>query len=327
MGLMKGDKILAINGSALPENTGSVDSAKALSIAVRERLSKIGFGSPVALKVLRGGTEVEIKGTTSDQLEGRYYVQEKTLNSYQLRNAVVMFDLRTPTSVPISLGGERSHRSSSPKGTTSTGTGFAVAEGGYILTCQHIIEKSEEIEVRDAAGARHAAKVVASDAGNDLCLLRAADLTTKPIPAAPPNSISVGQNVYVLGFPMEGLLDNPAPVAGSGVVASLRGLKGDPRHLQVTVPINPGNSGGPVLDAKGRWIAVASHKLNDLYSLGASESIPQGLNFAVKGTLFIPLLDSIPDVRLPAAESTDNLTLQESTKKFSDSVLLIKAKH
>ncbi|HEY5915512.1 MAG TPA: serine protease, partial [Verrucomicrobiae bacterium] len=258
---------------------------------------------------------------------GLYYVQEKTIGHYQLRNAVVMFDMRTPTATPISLGRETSRGASPAKGTTSTGTGFAVAEGGYVLTCQHVVQKSEEIELRDATGAKHAAKIVASDAGNDLCLLRADDLKTKPIPAAPPNSVSVGQNVFLLGFPMEGVLDNQKPVAGSGVVASLRGLKGDPRHIQVTLPINPGNSGGPVLDANGRWIAVASHKLNDLYSLGASQSIPQGVNFAVKGTLFIPLLDSIPEVKLPNPETTDNLTLQEINSRFAESVMLVTAKH
>ncbi len=81
------------------------------------------------------------------------------------------------------------------------------------------------------------------------------------------------------------------------------------------------------MDANGQWIAVASHKLNDLYSLGKSESIPQGVNFAVKGTLFIPLLDSIPEVKLPTADVAGTLSLQDTAKKFTDSVLLIKAKH
>jgi len=327
MGLMKGDKIVGVNDTSLPENTGAKESAKAYLEATREQFSKIGFGGPFTLKVLRDGNEIEVKGTTIDQLEGTFYVQEKTINPVQFHNGVVMFDLRMPTESPITLGSDSHRHSSSPTGTTYTGTGFAVAEGGYVLTCQHVVEQSEDIEVRDAAGAKHAAKVIASDAGNDLCLLRVADLNAKPIPAAPPNSVSVGQNVYILGFPMEGVLENQTPVAGSGVVASLRGLKGDPRHLQVTLPINPGNSGGPVLDTSGRWIAVASHKLNDLYSLGTSESVPQGINFAVKGTLFIPLLDSIPEVKLPIGDSTNSLTLQETSKRFSESVLLIEAKH
>jgi hypothetical protein len=289
-------------------------------------MSRIGFGNEVTLKVSRDGKDLELRGRTIDQLQGVYYVQEKTIQPMRFRNGVVMFDLRTQTGSPIALGGVSEH-ASSPSGTTSSGTGFVVAEGGYILTCQHVIEQSDEINVRDAAGAKHKAKVVASDAGNDLCLLHAEELHVKPIPAAPPNSVSAGETIYCLGFPMEGVLENQSPVAGNGVVASLRGLKGDPRHLQVTVPINPGNSGGPILDAYGRWVAVASHKLNDFYSLARTESIPQGINFAIKGTLAVPLFDSIPEVKLPIGEGKEKITLEDLAKNCAGSVIFITAKH
>jgi S1-C subfamily serine protease len=325
MGLAKGDKIIGVNGTALPEVTGTKESASAYGEALREQVSRIGFGGDATLKILRDGKQIELRGRTIDQLDGVYYVQEKTIQPMRFRSAVVMFDLATPTAMPIALSSSTG-RPTSPKGTTSTGTGFVVAEGGYVLTCHHVVEKSEEIEIRDSTGAKHTANVVASDAGNDLCLLHADDLHGKPIPAAPPNSVSIGEAIYLLGFPMEGVLDNPTPVAGNGVVASLRGLKGDPRHLQVTVPINPGNSGGPVLNSYGNWVAVASHKLNDLYSVVKTESVPQGVNFAVKGTLVIPLFDSIPEVKLPVGDSKEKVSLEVATKRFSESIVLITAR-
>lgn len=327
MGLTKGDRILGINNVSLPQVSGTKEAADAWRRSLGEQMSRVGFGSSITLKVLRDGAAKELAGQTTDQVEGRYFVQEKVVRPLFFDKQILMFDLRAQTGIPIVLGGDGFHSSSGPTGKTFTGTGFAIADGGYVLTCQHVVEKSEDIQIRDSAGTSHKAKIVASDAGNDLCLLHAPDLNVKPIPAAPPNSVSVGESVYLLGFPMEGVLENQSPVVGNGVIASLKGLKGDPRHYQVTLPINPGNSGGPVMDSSGRWIAVASHKLNDLYSLSASESVPQGVNFAVKGTLFIPLLDSIPEVKLPASESTNAFTLQEVSKRFSDSVLLITAKH
>jgi S1-C subfamily serine protease len=326
MGLMKGDKIVAIDDVRLPENTGTEESVKAYVAASRQQMSKIGFGAPITLKVVRDGKEIEVKGKTLEQLEGDYYTQEKRIEPLRLRNGVVMFDLNTQTGNTVALRGENTRHEPTVKGTIATGTGFVVAQGGYVLTCQHVVQKSEDIQIRDAQGTNHAAKIIASDAGNDLCLLQAPDLNAKPIPAAPPNSAAVGENVYILGFPMEGILDNTTPVAGSGVVASLRGLEGDPRHLQVTLPINPGNSGGPILDPNGRWVAVASHRLNDLYSLGKSHAIPQGINFAVKGTLFVPLLDTVPEVKLPVANTTEQITLEQATKEFAGSVLLVTAK-
>jgi S1-C subfamily serine protease len=173
---------------------------------------------------------------------------------------------------------------------------------------------------------KHKAKIVTSDTENDLCLLKADTLNFKPIPAAPPNSVSSGETVYCLGYPMEGVLENQNPVAGSGVVASLRGLKGDPRHLQVTAPVNPGNSGGPVLDVYGRWIAVASHKLSDFYGLATTGQTPQGINFAVKGSLVVPLFDSIPEVKLPIGEGKEKIPLEDAVRQLSGSVVFITAK-
>jgi S1-C subfamily serine protease len=326
MGLIKGDRVIAINGVSLPEVTDSKESADAYRTPYHDQLARVGFGGEVTLKILRDGKEQELHGRTSDQILGVYYVQERVIQPLRFDNQVIMFDMRAQTGTPITLGGGEV-QASSPRGTTSTGSGFVVAEEGYILTCQHVIEKSVEIEVRDGTGAKHRAKVVAADAGNDLCLLQADDLHIRPIPAAPPNSVRAGETVYCLGFPMEGVLENQMPVAGNGVIASLRGLKGDPRHLQVTVPINPGNSGGPIIDAYGRWVAVASHKLSDFYSLATTESIPQGINFAVKGTLAVPLFDSIPEVKLPIGDSKDRIALEDAAKKLSVDVVFITAKH
>ncbi|HEY5912202.1 MAG TPA: hypothetical protein VJA21_16490, partial [Verrucomicrobiae bacterium] len=66
MGLVKGDKILAMNGIVLPETTGSKESAQAYKSATREQLTKTGFAAPITLKVLRDGKEIEVKGTTAD---------------------------------------------------------------------------------------------------------------------------------------------------------------------------------------------------------------------------------------------------------------------
>jgi S1-C subfamily serine protease len=327
MGMLTGDKIVGVNGRNFPRVTGTRESASAYLAAYREQMSRTGFGGDVTVKVLRNGEEQELRGQTCEQVEGTYYTQEKTVQPLRFNKSVIFFDMRTQTDAPTTLGAAGG-RASPAKGGSFTGTGFVVAEGGYILTCQHVVEKAEDIEVRDQAGTRHKARVIAADAGNDLSLLCAEKLTVKPIPSAPPNSVATGEAIYCLGYPMEGVsLENLTPVAGNGIVASLRGLHGDPRHLQVTTPINPGNSGGPILDTFGRWVAVASHKLNDFYSLAKTESVPQGVNFAVKGTLAVPLLGLIPEVKVPVGDDKERLTLEDAAKRLSGSIVLITAKH
>ncbi len=212
-----------------------------------------------------------------------------------------------------------------PNSAVFTGTGFVIADGGYVLTCEHVVGKASEVEIWEGNGTKHEGKIVAIDKGNDLCLLKAEQLEVRPIPAAPPNSARAGETVYSLGYPLQQDLDNRSPVAGSGVIASLAGLKGDPRHLQVTLPVNPGNSGGPILDAYGRWIGVFSHKLGDLYNLQKTATVPQAINFAVKGSLAAPLFDSADELKLPMGAADERLELDEVAKRFSSSIVIIKA--
>ncbi len=209
---------------------------------------------------------------------------------------------------------------------SSSGTGFIVAEGGHVMTCAHVVEGAKSLRIRDENGRYHSASVVTIDPANDLCLLVSRSITNSPIPSAPMNSVALGQTVYCLGYPLEGTdSQNLSPVVGNGVVASLRGLEGDTRHLQVTVALNPGNSGGPVFDETGRWVGVAAHKLGDLYRLRKSGSVAQGFNFAVKSALAATMVDTIPNVTLPVANDAKKHTLEELVKRLSPSVLLILA--
>src|SRR5438105_2113954 len=113
------------------------------------------------------------------------------------------------------------------------------------------------------------------------------------------------------------------PVASSGIVAALRGLNSDNRHVQVTMPINPGNSGGPIFDSSGRWVAVVSYKLNDLYSIKKTGQLPQGFNFGVKSALAWPLFDSFATPRISVVERTAPVPLEELVKRLSSSVVFV----
>jgi S1-C subfamily serine protease len=65
--------------------------------------------------------------------------------------------------------------------TQSRGSGFIINPEGYILTAQHVVDKSQEIEVRLADGERIQARIVAADVHADLAILK----------IAPPNPLPV----------------------------------------------------------------------------------------------------------------------------------------
>jgi S1-C subfamily serine protease len=164
--------------------------------------------------------------------------------------------------------------------TIATGSGFFVTNDGRGLTNAHVVEGCQTALIRDYG----MAKVVARDTSNDLALLKL-DTGKETHPVKFRNKpIQLGETVFALGYPLAGQLDNGLNFT-NGLVSSLAGTQGDSRAVQFTAPIQPGNSGGPLIDKSGLVIGVVRAKLNELASLRDSGSLPQNVNFGIKGDL------------------------------------------
>jgi serine protease Do len=204
------------------------------------------------------------------------------------------------------------------------GTGFIVAEG-YVMTCAHVVHGGRVIRIISTKGVVYNAKIETSDIANDWCLLSVEGLPGPPIPMAT-QTPNVGATIYCLGYPLGGITNSSDPIVGSGNIAALQRIDGDDRFLQITAPINPGNSGGPVLDQQGRWVGIVSQKLNDLRRLQESQTVAQGLNFAVKATFVKPLLDPRTGVEIavaPALSRNEAISLEDITQKLTPSIVKI----
>jgi hypothetical protein len=89
--------------------------------------------------------------------------------------------------------------------------------------------------------------------------------------------------------------------------------------------VQPGNSGGPLLDEDGNVIGVVVSKLG-LKAAQATGDIPQNVNYAVKSTYALALLEpyldsSTPDPKQPAAKPR----FEDMVAKAQQSVVLILA--
>jgi S1-C subfamily serine protease len=153
------------------------------------------------------------------------------------------------------------------------GTGFAV-DGGLVVTNLHVIERAARVEAVLADATFTVVGVIASDAENDLAILRLDQTSLPPLPLATGVTVEPGERVVVLGNPM-GL----SGTLSEGIVSAVRdrgvdhqGRVGEgPPLLQITAAISPGSSGSPVMTLDGKVIGVAVS-----YYLGG-----QNLNFAV----------------------------------------------
>jgi S1-C subfamily serine protease len=104
------------------------------------------------------------------------------------------------------------------------------------------------VSVSTNAGKRYTGQVIATDAANDLALVRLNTSDSLPtLRISNPQNIQVGQRVFAIGSPfgLSGTLT-------TGILSRI-GRNGD---LQTDAALNPGNSGGPLLNSRGELIGV-----------------------------------------------------------------------
>ena len=136
------------------------------------------------------------------------------------------------------------------------GSGIVVSSDGLVATNAHVIGTGKELVIETYAGARYEAELVASDAREDLALLRPrkAGGGWSPVVIDAGAEARVGSDVFVVGHPV-GL----GWTVTRGIVSARRFSAGMPM-IQTDAPISPGNSGGPMLDAHGHLIGIVTSK-------------------------------------------------------------------
>jgi serine protease Do len=176
----------------------------------------------------------------------------------------------------------------------ATGSGVVVDKNGYILTNNHVVEKSSKITVRFTGDdTEYPAKVIGTDPLTDLAVIK---IDRKDLVAAKignSDSMQVGDWAIAIGSP----LGFQATVT-AGIISALsrdvdepptegRTTKSTFQHfIQTDAAINPGNSGGPLVNTNGEVIGINT--------MIASESGGyQGIGFALPSNMAVKVYNNI----------------------------------
>jgi S1-C subfamily serine protease len=174
--------------------------------------------------------------------------------------------------------------------TIGFGSGVFVTEAGHILTAAHVIENASKV-MAHVGGSSVEAEIVAVDYPNDVALLKVA----AKVDAAPVRhsvSVALGNGVFTIGFPNM-LLQGTEPKFTEGTISSTSGMRDDPRQFQVSVQVQPGNSGGALFDENGNVVGLVVSRLDDEATTKLTGSLPQNVNYAVKSSYALPLIESL----------------------------------
>jgi len=169
-----------------------------------------------------------------------------------------------------------------PPGTAPEGSGVVVREPGLIVTAAHVVAKATAVHVRDHAGNRHPADIVALDPDADLALLRTT-AALDPIVLATDRP-ATGAHVCIIANAFGLDLSITCGIVSAQARAGI-GFNKIEDFIQTDAAANPGASGGALVDEEGRLVGMVSAIFTKESDANA------GVNFAVSAALLERRLD------------------------------------
>jgi hypothetical protein len=284
------------NGQGFPQN--DIEAYKWFSLAVAHGLED-------APKVRAGG------GNRRDSLSRRM-ARAEIIEAQ--RHAAAFAGRKESADSPDGFGVEPRPRFGN-YAQKASGTAFFITEDGYLLSNYHVIQGATRISVKTGAGLL-SASVVKSDPANDIALLKVSG-SFRALPIASSREGKMGDSVFTVGFPNIGLQGTEANFT-RGEISSPSGAQDDPRQFQISVAVQPGNSGGPLVNTVGNVVGIVTARLSEAAALESSGMPPQNVNYAIKISYALPLLESVPGLAgklkppHPARERKSEEVVQEA---------------
>jgi serine protease Do len=140
---------------------------------------------------------------------------------------------------------------------SSSGSGVIYTSEGYIITNNHVIEKSDKIEVIHEKRT-YQAKVIGTDPSTDLALLKIEGKDLPAIKIGNSKDLKIGEWVLAVGNPFNLTSTVTAGIVSAkarniNVVNSQFPLES---FIQTDAAINPGNSGGALVNTRGELVGI-----------------------------------------------------------------------
>jgi len=140
----------------------------------------------------------------------------------------------------------------------ASGSGVIISNDGYIVTNNHVVEGSSEIEVTLNDKRTFKAKVIGTDPNTDIALIKI-DATDLPVIVfGNSDSLKVGEWVLAVGNPF-----NLTSTVTAGIVSAkarniniINSKMKIESFIQTDAAVNPGNSGGALVNTRGELVGI-----------------------------------------------------------------------
>ncbi len=162
---------------------------------------------------------------------------------------------------------------------TVSGTGFFITQDGYVLTNNHVVEGTKQVDIVLSDGSQQTASIVGTDRYSDIAVLKTDGKVPAVVTLGNSDKMDPGESVIAIGSPL-GDFKNTVTVG----VVSATGRSIDAGNgytienlIQTDAAINHGNSGGPLLNLAGQVIGINTLVVRN----SGMGDVAEGLGFAI----------------------------------------------
>jgi putative serine protease PepD len=198
-------------------------------------------------------------------------------------------DITTSSTQPSGIFGFGQQR------TEGEGAGVVYDKRGDIITDAHVVSGAQSVTVTFPTGRKAKARVLGSNTGADVAVIRVGvpSSALHPLPFANSNDVNVGDGVIAIGSPF-GL---PNTVT-AGIVSQVGRTIQAPNSftianaIQTDAAINPGNSGGPLINSSGQVIGL-NDQIETNNTNGQGQGSSSGVGFATPSNADVRIANKI----------------------------------
>ncbi len=167
------------------------------------------------------------------------------------------------------------------------GSGVIVRADGYILTNNHVVEGSQQIQVELTDKRVFPAKVIGIDPESDLAVIKIEGEQFPAIEFADSQALQVADVVLAIGNPF-GVFGNTVTMGIVSALGRTQVSESSPfeSFIQTDAAINQGNSGGALVNTKGELVGINS-------SIFTRTGDFSGIGFAIPSALARPIMEQL----------------------------------
>lgn len=140
------------------------------------------------------------------------------------------------------------------------GSGFVIADGGYVVTNEHVMDGATAAVIITYDGQQHRVSKVGGNTLMDIALLKMDSTSYSPLKLGNSDNVQIGAKVIAIGNPL-GLQFSVSEGIISGVHRAGENQLND--YIQTDASLNPGNSGGPLINTNGEVIGINNFKISN----------------------------------------------------------------